>query len=333
MAELKTMLSAIQPTNVPHLGNYLGALNNWVRMQSEYRSYFFAVDLHALTIAQDPKLREEHLYNVMAYYLACGLSPDNSTLFVQSHVSEHCELAWVLNCFTQVGELNRMTQFKDKSSKGGSDGINAGLFTYPVLMASDILLYDTHVVPVGEDQKQHIELARNIATRFNNKFGKVFVVPEPMIQSTGARIMDLQEPDSKMSKSSLHQNGVIYLSDTDKQILKKLRSAVTDSRSGVDPESPGSGVRNLAEIIAKIEDREVDEVLDEFSGQGYGVFKNTAAERVISLIAPIRAKAQDYLNDRSELKRLMGCGAKKARSKAHNVMVRVKEALGLLVID
>lgn len=325
------MLSAIQPTNVPHLGNYLGAIKNWVDFQKDYQCFFFAVDLHSLTITQTAKERLQNLYKVIAYYLGAGLSPSDCIIFVQSHVSEHSELNWILNCHALLGELNRMTQFKDKSKKGSSS-VNAGLLTYPVLMAADILLYNTDIVPVGHDQKQHLELARNLAQRVNSSIGKVFKIPEPMIQKTGARIMDLQSPESKMSKSASNQQGVIYLNDSNKVIQKKVRSAVTDSRSEVVPEQVSPGVHNLCQIHASLENTTIEDSLNKFSGQKYGVFKAAVSETIINYVEPVRKKADEFLEDPSQLDAIMKDGANKARKKAQIVLKKVRQKLGLSLV-
>lgn len=328
--EKSIMLSAIQPTSVPHLGNYLGAIRNWVNMQNNYQCYFFAVDLHALTVPRDPLDLRMRTYEVIAYYLASGLDPEQAVIFCQSHVPEHAELAWILNCFTYMGELSRMTQFKDKSQKQGTN-IGAGLFNYPVLMAADILLYKPRYIPVGHDQKQHVELARDLAERMNNRFSKeIFVIPEPIIGESSARVMDLQDPISKMSKSSVHPKGVLFLNDSDKDIAKKIKSAVTDSGSEIVYSDEKKGLKNLIEINATLSGKTPDQVVLEYSGKMYGHLKMDTAELAVSVIGPIRDTAQKLMEDLAYLNSLLQKGAQKAQEKASQTLTEVYESVGLL---
>lgn len=328
--ERKTMLSAIQPSGHPHLGNYLGAVRRWVEMQEHYRCFFFAVDMHVLTGNHDPKTLAPDTYDVLAFYIASGIDPEKTTLFIQSHVSEHAELAWVLTCSAYMGELNRMTQFKDKSSRQDKN-INAGLFTYPVLQAADILLYNTDIVPVGEDQKQHLELSRNLAGRFNTRFEKeVFKVPEPHIGSEGARIMDLQDPTSKMSKSTPSPKGCLYIADSDKEIAKKLKSAVTDSGEEIVYSDEKPGVKNLININALVSGRSPERICSDLKGKMYGHLKVDTADAVVAAIAPIRERMFELRKDTDYLDGILEAGAAKAREVARATLKRVYDAVGFL---
>jgi tryptophanyl-tRNA synthetase len=323
------MLSAIQPTNVPTLGTYIGALKNWVKLQSQYQCIFFAVDLHSITVRQDPKKLRELTYQAIATYLACGIDPENSTLFVQSHVPQHAELSWILNCYAYVGELNRMTQFKDKSAKQGAN-IPAGLFTYPVLMAADILLYQTQLVPVGEDQKQHVELTRDLAGRMNALYGEdLFTMPEPYIAKLGARIMSLQNPTAKMSKSDSDAGATIFLDESDDSIRKKFKKAVTDSGSEItyDPVAK-PGVSNLLSIQATLTDRPIDEIARSYAGKQYGHLKLETAEIVTQAVAPIRTQVAQWMNERTELEKILRRGADKAQERAEQTLKKVFDAVG-----
>lgn len=329
-SQKKVMLSAVQPTSKLTLGNYLGALKNWVRLQQDYDCLFFAVDLHAITVRQDPKDLRDQTYRAIATYIASGIDPEEATLFVQSHVPEHAELAWILTCFSYMGELNRMTQFKDKSAKQGQN-IPAGLFVYPNLMAADILLYRTHLVPVGEDQKQHIELTRDLAIRMNNIYGKdLFVVPDPCIPPTGARIMSLQDPAAKMSKSDPDPNSAIYLNDTDDQIVKKFKRAVTDSGTEVTYEDTKPGVKNLITIQAAITGKTPDQIVASYAGKMYGHLKVETAEIVRQEIAPVRQKIDEMLQDLSYLDGILRQGAERARERAQKTLTQVYERLGFI---
>ncbi len=329
-SQRRTMLSGIQPTGVPHLGNYLGAIRNWASLQKDFHYLLFIADLHALTIPQDPKALQENIYSIAAYLLAAGIDPQHCTIFIQSNISQHLELAWILNCMTYMGELGRMTQYKDKSRKA-EENLNAGLFSYPVLQAADILIYRSHFVPVGEDQRQHIELTRNLAERFNKRCKKkILVVPEPYIKDDGGRVMDLQDPTSKMSKSGPTPNGIIFLSDSDDKIMKKVKSAVTDSQQSVCLENLSPGLKNLAEIYAILSQQTLEQVLGFFEGSSYGKFKIQVAERIVEELRPIRESAQAYLADRSHLKTVLLEGAQKARSIAQKTLQDVYSATGLI---
>ena len=324
------VLSGIQPSGRLTLGNYLGALKNWLTLHEQYECYYMLVDLHAITVRQDPKILRERCYEFLALYIACGLDPAKNTLFVQSHVSAHARLAWLLNCYTQMGELNRMTQFKDKSQKH-ADNINAGLFDYPVLMAADILLYDTAQVPVGDDQKQHLELTRDIALRFNNLYGKVFKVPEPMIPPVGARIMGLQDPTAKMSKSGEAETDALYLLDPPDVITRKFKRAVTDSASEVryaPKEKPG--VANLMTILSVITGEPFAAIETRFVGQGYGPFKQAVADAVIEVLKPVQEKYRDVRADEAGLRAILKSGAERARTHADATLKRVHDALGFI---
>lgn len=327
----KTILSGIQPSSNLHLGNYLGAVKNWLNLQDQYHCYFMMVDLHAITSSQNPEQLRESSYMGIAAYLAAGIDPLKSYLFIQSHVPAHAELAWVLTCFTYMGELNRMTQFKDKSQKQGQN-IPAGLFVYPVLMAADILLYQPHLVPVGDDQKQHIEITRNLAERLNQRYQKeLFRIPAPLIAEQGARIMDLQNPQVKMSKSAENPKGVIFVSDSDKQISQKIKSAVTDSGSefaGYD--SASLGMKNLLDIYASLSNQSAEQVAAHFTGKMYGHIKTETADLVVSMIAPIRNKMLQLMDDKAYLDTLLEEGAQKAKSRAEATLTKVYDALGFL---
>jgi len=325
----KVMVSGIQPTNKLTLGNYLGAIKNWVRLQSEYECYFFAVDLHAITARQDPKQLAENTLFSLATYLAAGISLDSATIFAQSHVRQHAELAWILNCYSYMGELGRMTQFKDKSSRAG-ETIPVGLFTYPVLMAADILLYQTDLVPVGADQKQHLELTRDVAIRMNNAYGSLFKVPEPFIPKIGARIMDLQVPESKMSKSTSSDLGAVFLNEAPKEIEKKFKRAVTDSGSEISYTPVKPGIKNLVDIQAAITGQSVDEIIACYVGKMYGHLKVDTAQIVIDELRPLQEKTAEYLNDRGELERILRAGAERASEKAEVTLRSVYSSIGFV---
>jgi tryptophanyl-tRNA synthetase len=324
---MKRVFSGIQPSGVLTIGNYLGALQHFVKRQVDHESFYCIVDLHALTLPQDPQALREQVQRLAATYLAVGLDPRRSTLFVQSHVSAHSELAWLLQCVSYMGELNRMTQFKDKSE--GRDSVSVGLYTYPVLQAADILLYDTDFVPVGEDQKQHIELCRDIAIRFNQRFGKVFVIPEHQIPKFGARIMALDDPTRKMSKSSEIPASYVSLMDSPDVIRKKIMRAVTDTGREVryDPESK-AGVSNLLVINSLCSNRSIAELETHFSGKGYGDLKKDTAEAVVEILSPIRQRTEDILAS-GQLEALLIEGAERARAVADNTLDRVRRAMGV----
>lgn len=326
----KIILSGIQSTGRLHLGNYLGAIDNWVKMQEEYDCYYMIANLHSLTIRNNPEELKNNTKNIIALYVAAGLDPEKNTIFIQSQVKEHAELAWILNCYTYMGELSRMTQFKDKSAKH-ADNINAGLFTYPVLMAGDILLYKADLVPVGEDQKQHLEITRDIAERFNKIYGETFVMPEPYIRKSTARIMGLQDPTSKMSKSSTNVNDVIFLDDEPEVIMKKFKRAVTDSENVVryDPQNK-PGISNLMCIYGAITGKNEKEIEEEFSGLGYGAFKTAVGEKVVEKLKPVQEKYKELLENPKYLEEIYTKGAENARKLASKTLTEVKEKIGIL---
>ncbi len=329
--EKKTILSGIQATGNLTLGNYLGAIHNWINMQEEYDCYYMIADLHSLTVRNDPEILRKRALQVLAIYVASGLDPEKNTIFLQSQVDAHVKLNWILNCYTYMGELNRMTQFKDKSAKH-ADNINSGLFTYPVLMASDILVYNADLVPVGEDQKQHLEITRDIAERFNTIYGETFMIPEPFIAKQGARIMGLQEPTAKMSKSTTNLNDVIFLNDSPEEIRKKLKKAVTDSENCVRYDKENKpGVSNLMTIYGLIEGKTMEEIEAEFAGKGYGDFKNTTAESIVKKLQPLQKKYYDLLENPDRLKEIYEKGAKKARERADKIVNEVYRKVGLIV--
>lgn len=324
------IFSAVKPTNSLTLGNYIGAIKNWVKLQDDHECYFAAVDMHAITVRQDPKELFESTLFSLASYIACGIDPQKSTLFVQSHVAEHAELGWVLGCNSYMGELNRMTQFKDKSEKEGKN-IPSGLFNYPWLMAADILLYDTDVVPVGEDQKQHIELCRDIAVRMNHHYGKeLFKLPKPYIGTVGARVMDLQEPTRKMGKSDSGEKGAIFLNDTDKQISKKIKGAVTDSDTVVEYVDTKPGVKNLIDIQIALTGKTAQDIVKSYEGKMYGHLKVDTADIVVESIRPIRERTTELLQDKAQLMNMLKVGAEKARIKARAKLSQVYETIGFL---
>lgn len=325
----KTIFSGIQPSGKITLGNYLGALRNWPSFQDTYNAIYSVVDEHAITVRQNPAELRRQTLELFAQLIACGLDPEKSTIFIQSHVSQHAELSWVLSCYTMFGELSRMTQFKDKSA-AHADNINGGLFTYPVLMAADILLYQADLVPVGEDQRQHVELARNIAQRFNGVYGEVFAMPEAYIPPVGARVMSLSEPEKKMSKSSENENSYILVMDKPEDIMRKFKRAVTDSEGGVyrSPEKPG--VSNLIEIYAAVTGESPEQVEKDFSGQGYGAFKPAVGEAVVEALRPIREETERLLKDKAYLEGLYRQGAEKAAAMAARTLRKVHKKVGFV---
>jgi tryptophanyl-tRNA synthetase len=330
----KTLLSAVTPSNTLQIGNYLGALKNWVKLQKDFECIFFAVDMHAITVRQDPAELRKRTRTAVANYIASGIDPEQATLFIQSHVPAHAELMWILNCFAYMGELNRMTQFKDKSAKQGQN-ISTGLFTYPVLMAADILLYQTDLVPVGEDQKQHIELTRDLAIRMNNAFKsksapELFRVPEPWIPPVGARIMSLQNPMAKMAKSDPDPNASVYLDDTDDQILKKIKRAVTDSGSEITYDDSKPGVKNLLTIQAAITGKPIADLVASYAGKQYGHLKVETAELVVQEIRPVRERTAQILAEPGYLDGILKKGAEAASERAEKTLKRVKEAIGFI---
>ena len=323
------VLSCIQPTGDVHLGNYLGALANWVAGQHDADVFHGIVDLHSLTLITEPGVIGDFTVDLAAILFAIGLDPDVATVFVQSHVHEHSQLAWLMECTASFGELSRMTQFKDKSAKRDAEFISAGLFTYPALMAADIVLYDTDEVPVGEDQRQHVEITRDIAIRFNSRFGPTLVVPKAVIPKAGARVMDLQDPTSKMSKSAASDAGLIKLLEDPASVLKKFKRAVTDSESDVRYDRNAKpGVSNLLEINAAATGRTPDDVAKDYTQ--YGPLKIDTGDAVVALITPIQARYRELLNDRAELARLLRLGADKARAVASVTLARAYDAVGLL---
>ena len=329
MQERQRVFSGIQPSGTSHLGTYLGALKNWISLQDGYESYFCIVDLHAITVPQDPKVLRHNVREMAAIFLAVSLDPERSVIFRQSRVSEHTELAWLLNCIARVGELSRMTQFKDKTQRGGTEGASVGLYDYPVLQAADILLYNAHLVPVGEDQRQHLELTRTLARRFNGLYGETFVVPEPMILKTGARVMALDDPTSKMSKSSPTPAGYVALLDEPDVIRRKIRRAKTDSGTEVvaSPEKPA--ITNLLGIYAGLTGRAVPEIEEQYRGKGYGDFKKDLAEVVVDVLSPIRERTLELMDDPRELDEVLEAGAEKARGVARSTLHDAWAKLGL----
>ena len=326
------VFSGMQPSGDSlHLGNYLGALVNWVALQEDHDPIYCVVDLHAITVPQEPAALREATRRTAAQYLAAGVDPERSTLFVQSHVPAHTELAWVLGTLTGFGEAGRMTQFKDKSSRYGAESTTVGLFTYPVLMAADILLYDTHLVPVGDDQRQHLELTRDLAGRFNSRYGDTFVVPEAMIPKESARIYDLQDPTAKMSKSAMSPNGLVNLMDDPKVIAKRIRSAVTDTEREIryDPKAK-PGIANLLDIYATVTGRSISELEAAYDGRGYGDLKKDLAEVVVERVAPIRERTLELMEDPAELDRLLAIGADKASERAERTLAQVYDRVGFL---
>lgn len=328
MNENKKIFSGIQPTNVIHIGNYLGALKNWVSLQDEGDAIFCIVDLHAITVPQDPKVLSEKILETAALFIACGIDPNKATLFVQSSRPEHSELAWILNCNTNMGELSRMTQFKDKSD-GKSDNISVGLFDYPVLMAADILLYQATHVPVGEDQKQHIEITRDIAERVNSKFGEVFTIPEPIINKSTARIMSLDDPSRKMSKSAPNSSSYIALIDSADTIKLKIMRAVTDSGIEIKSGSDKPAISNLLNIFSGISGRELKEIEEEFAGKNYGQFKEKLTEVIISELTPIREKYEKLISEKENLRKILKSGSEKIAPEASDTLLKVKSKIGL----
>ena len=324
----KRVLSGIQPTGVFTLGNYIGAVRNWEQMQEDFECIYFIADLHALTVAIEPaKLRSQTL-DCVALLLACGVNPEKSIVFVQSHVPTHAQLSWVLNCSTQFGELSRMTQFKDKSAKH-ADNVNAGLFTYPVLMAADILAYNCDLVPIGADQKQHLELTRNVAQRFNSRFGELFTIPEPYIPKMGARIMSLSDPTKKMSKSDENPNGCIYILDDHDTIIRKFKRAVTDSDTQVKYAEGKDGINNLISIYSIFTGKTVEEIEKEFEGKGYGDFKLAVGEAVSEGLRPIRENFQKFRSDKAYLEEVMKNGAFMAEKISSKILSKAYRKVGL----
>ena len=325
--EKKIIFSATQPSGRITLGNYLGALRNWVALQDDYNAIYCVADEHAITVRQDPAALRRQSLELYAQFIACGLDPEKSIIFIQSHVPQHAELAWVMNCYTMFGELSRMTQFKDKSASH-ADNVNAGLFTYPSLMAADILLYQADLVPVGEDQRQHVEITRNIAQRFNGIYGDVFTMPEAYIPKVAARVMSLSEPEKKMSKSSPNENSFVLVMDKPEAIMRKFKRAITDSEGGIyrSPEKPG--VTNLIEIYSAVTGMTPEAVENEFNGKGYGVFKPAVGEAVVEALRPIREETERLLGDKGYLETLYRQGAEKAAALANRTLRKVHKKVG-----
>jgi len=328
----KRVLSGIQPTHDSfHLGNYLGALKQWVQLQEDNDAFYCVVDLHALTVETDPKVLQKRILLSAAQLIAIGVDPSKCTLFIQSHVPAHNQLAWVLECLTGFGEAGRMTQFKDKSQKGGADRTNVGLFTYPILQAADILLYQADFVPVGEDQRQHIELTRDLGQRFNSKYKEIFNIPQAQIIKSLAKINDLQDPTAKMSKSASSMSGVIELLDAPEVTLKKFKSSVTDDGKEVKFDEKGKpGISNLLTIHSAVSGKSIEAIENEFTGKGYGDFKSAVAEVVIAELEPIRDRTKQLMDDPAELVSLLKVGAKKANEVAANTLKEVYTAIGLI---
>lgn len=325
---MKKIFSGVQPSGNLHLGNYLGALRQWAEIQKEAECTFCIVDLHAITVSQDPKILKEKILEVAALYIASGIDPNKSTIFVQSDRPEHSELAWILNCHTYMGELNRMTQYKDKTE--GKENHSVGLFDYPALMAADILLYQTTHVPVGEDQKQHIEITRDLAQRINNKYKKdIFQIPEPIIRKETARIMGLDDSNKKMSKSAASPANYIALTDDDETIRNKIKKAVTDSGSEIKAGADKPAITNLLNIFAGVTGKAVSEIEKEFEGKSYGEFKEALADAVISELKPVREKFKEIIADKESLQKILQEGARKAAPEAQATLNKVKEAVGL----
>ena len=327
--DMKTVFSGVQPSGNLTIGNYLGAIRNFTTFPEDYKRFYCVVDLHAITVRQVPAELRRRTYETLALYIACGLDPEKNTLFVQSQVPAHAELAWMLNCYTMFGELSRMTQFKDKSAKH-ADNINAGLFTYPTLMAADILLYQTDIVPVGIDQKQHLELTRDIAARFNSVYGDTFTMPEPYIPETGMKIMSLAEPTQKMSKSDPNPNAVIRILDTPEEIMKKCKRAVTDSDTEVRYGEGKDGINNLMSIYRCFTDKTFDEIEREFSGRGYGDFKTAVGEAIVEGLRPVQSEFAKLMADKAYLEEVMKKGAADAAYFARRTMSKVRRKLGFI---
>jgi tryptophanyl-tRNA synthetase len=323
----KSLFSGMQATGSLTLGNYLGALSNWLTLNEEYQCFYCVVDLHSITVRQDPAELRKRARALLTLYIAAGLDPVKNCIYYQSHVSAHAELSWILNCFTYMGELNRMTQFKDKSAKN-ADNINAGLFTYPVLMAADILLFQADVVPVGADQKQHLEITRDIAERFNGIYGDVFTIPEPYIGKTGAKIMSLQDPEKKMSKSDENINASIYLTDDTDTVIRKFKRAVTDSDNQIIYSEDKPGIKNLIDIYSTTTNKSIEEVVKEFDGKGYGDFKLAVGEAVASILKPIQTRVEELNKDKAYVDGIIKGNAEKANYFATKTLRKVQKKVG-----
>ncbi len=332
MDEKKTIFSGVQPSGNITLGNYLGAIKNFVDLQHDYHCCYAIMDLHSITVRQDPQELKKRTLDLLKIYLACGIDPEENLLFIQSHVPAHAQLSWVLNCYTYMGELSRMTQFKDKSQKH-ADNINAGLFTYPVLMAADILLYQTDLVPVGKDQLQHIEIARDIAQRFNSIYGDVFKVPQGFMHKNGAKIMSLTEPTKKMSKSDENPKSYISILDDFDVMAKKIKSAVTDSEGIIEyreNDEEKAGINNLLSIMSAVTEREIESIVNDYQGKGYGDFKKDVAEAVVECLKPIRERYDQLSSDKAYLEGIYKNGAERANRMAQRTLQKVYKKVGFL---
>ncbi len=326
----KRIFSGVQPSGNLTIGNYLGAIKNWIPMQDEFECLYCVVDLHTLTVRQKPAELRQRSLNLLALYMACGLDPEKCILFLQSHVSAHSELAWILNCYTYMGELNRMTQFKDKSAKH-ADNINAGLFAYPVLMAADILLYQTDLVPIGQDQKQHLEITRDIAERFNNVYGETFRIPEPYIPKIGAKIMSLQEPEKKMSKSDENENAYVFILDNEDAIIRKFKRAVTDSEREIRyDETNKPGVSNLISIYSAATGKTFPDIEKEFDGRSYGDLKEVVGQSVVEMLKPVQQKYNELIANKDYLNSILKDNSEKAAYMARKTLSKVQKKIGLL---
>jgi tryptophanyl-tRNA synthetase len=327
--EKKIVFSGVQPSGALTIGNYIGAIKNWIELQDEYDCYYCIVDMHAITVPQIPKELRKKTLELLAVYLACGIDPKKASLFIQSHVPAHAELTWVLNSISYMGQLSRMTQFKEKSKKS-EENLNAALFTYPVLMASDILLYQADLVPVGDDQKQHLELARDLAERFNNKYSDTFKVPDPLIKEVGARIMSLQEPSSKMSKSDSDENGYILILDDKDAVKRKIKRAVTDSLGIMGYNDDQPGLKNLLTIYSIFSKEEIPQIISRYEGQGYGKFKEDLAEVIIGGLSPIHEKYDYLIKNKDYLEKIYKEGAEKAEYQAMKTLRKVYKKVGFI---
>lgn len=327
--ERKVIFSGIQPSGNLTLGNYLGALKNWVKLQDQYDCYYCIVDLHAITVRQEPKNLRQKTLEVLALYLAAGIDPEKNTIFIQSHVPAHAEAAWILSCYTYMGELSRMTQFKDKAARH-EDNVNAGLFTYPVLMAGDILLYQTDLVPVGADQKQHLEIARDIAQRFNSIYSPTFKIPEPYIGTEGARVMSLQEPTKKMSKSDENENAFITMLDTPETIRRKISRAVTDNLGTVKYSDEQPGIKNLISIYSTITGLSPADIEKKYEGEGYARFKGDVAEIIVGELEPLQNRFKNYMEDKEYLAKIYKEGAEKAARTAYKTLRKMYKKIGFI---
>lgn len=328
-SQKKIIFSGIQPTGTFTLGNYIGAIRNWGPLQDEYNCIYSIVDMHAITVRQDPVKLRQNTLEAYALILACGIDPKKSTAFIQSHNHNHAELSWILSCSTQFGELSRMTQFKDKSAKHADD-INAGLFTYPVLMAADILAYNADLIPIGADQKQHLELARNVAVRFNQKYGDFFTIPEPFIPETGARVMSLQDPTKKMSKSDDNPNACVLILDDKDTIIRKFKRAVTDSDTKICYKEGKNGINNLLTIFSAVTGKTIDEITADFSGKGYGDFKIAVGEAVADHLEPVRTEFKKLISDRTYLKECYTNGAEAASKISRKTISKAYHKIGFV---